>query len=202
MSKQDYLTEDPNIPDQKFVCLSFLVPSKEDQTKLSGIKVRGSFATIEEANAYAKRLRDNDPYFDVFVGEVGKWCPFNPDPSSKMVQNAEYAENELNDIMSNYMQNQERAKLFHEQRKAELTKKNLEDNIKLRKENLKTTCDELSSTDDQDKKISLERSIELIEKQIKEMEDKVKEKTKEIDRTNKILKKQSTNTNTSNSINV
>ena len=59
MTKTDLLTEDTiNPKDQKFICISFLT-DKENKTTLSGIKVRGAFATYEEACAHAKKLQGN-----------------------------------------------------------------------------------------------------------------------------------------------
>ena len=103
--KIDYLTEDPPIDkivaNQKFVCVSFLSPKGLKNTNTMGIKIRGSYETYDEAKLRAEELRKEDPYFDIFVGEVGKWLPINPDPDdTKGVQDQEYAEKELQEIMA------------------------------------------------------------------------------------------------------
>ena len=45
-----------------------------------GVKVRGVFPTLAEANEYALMLRKQqiEPYIDVFVTEMGKWVPKRP----------------------------------------------------------------------------------------------------------------------------
>ena len=67
------------------------------QTNTRGIKIRGSFPTLEEAQMRAKLLEEKDKKHNIYVGEVGKWMPFNPDAfkTGKVV----YAEEELNAIM-------------------------------------------------------------------------------------------------------
>ena len=95
----DYLDEDTFLPKaQKFVCLSFL-NSEDNKVTLSGIKIRGVFETYEAACSHAKKVQEMDKYFNVFVGEMGKWLPFDPNPSK--VENAEYANEQLNNIMKN-----------------------------------------------------------------------------------------------------
>jgi len=174
MSKVDYLSEDSILPaDQKFVCISFLKPSKEDNTTLSGIKVRGAFDTYDNACAHAKKLQDIDPYHHVFVGEMGKWLPHDPDPDSKYVKDFVYANEQLNGMMKSYMENQEKAKLFHEQRKNELVRKNLLENMTLQE----GTLDEMKTKykEDPEENKSLEESIKSIEDRIQKMEAKKKE---------------------------
>jgi hypothetical protein len=175
----DYLTEDTIIPEgQKFVCISFL-SDKDNKTTLSGIKIRGVFSTYESACEQAKKLQNIDPYFNVFVGETGKWLPFDPNPESENFKDSEYANDQLNKMMKSYMESQEKAKLFHEQRKNELVRQNLLDNIKIRKDNLNELNNKLSSVNDDDKK-NLEENINNIENQIKTMEEKQKEVTEQL----------------------
>ena len=110
----DYLTEDTIIPkNQKYVCISFL-SDKENKTTLNGIKIRGVFATIEEASEHAKKLQSIDKYFNVFVGEVGKWLPYDPSPTSDKAGDPEYAQDQLNNLMKGYLENQNKAKIFQE----------------------------------------------------------------------------------------
>ena len=136
MTKMDLLTEDTiNPKGQNFMCISFLT-DKENKTTLSGVKVRGVFTTYEEACAHAKKLQSVDEYFNVFVGEMGKWLPFDPSPDSEAVKDSEYANEQLNSMMKSYMENQEKAKIYHEQRKNEMVRKNILDNLDTRQQNL------------------------------------------------------------------
>ena len=43
------------------------------QTSVRGLKVRGVYATQEEAEFRCKMLREVDPYHNVYVGPVGMW---------------------------------------------------------------------------------------------------------------------------------
>lgn len=180
LSKVDYLTEDSIIPSgQKFVCISFLT-DKENKLSLSGVKVRGAFETYEAACEHAKRLQSVDEVFNVFVGEMGKWLPFDPNPDSDAVKSSEYANEQLNTMMKGYMENQEKAKLFHEQRKNELVRKNILDNITSREKSLSELKDKLASVSDNEKR-SLEESIASIEDQISKMMTKKTELEEQID---------------------
>lgn len=175
MQKTDYLTEDTLIPDgQKFVCISFLT-DKDNKSTLSGIKFRGGFPTYELACEHAKKLQSIDQYFNVFVGESGKWLPFDPNPDSQAVKDSEYANEQLNNMMKNYFENQEKAKIFHEQRKNELVRENIIANLKSRNENLNDTKNKLKKAKNKNDIAAYQSNIESIEEQIKKMEDKKKE---------------------------
>lgn len=183
----DLLNEDSiNPSDQKYVCMSFLT-DKENKTTLSGIKFRGAFSSYDEACAHAKKLQGIDSYFNVFVGEMGKWLPFDPNPDSEAVKNSEYANEQLNVMMRSYMENQEKAKIYHEQRKHELVKKNILDNLTTRKQNVDDIKKKIKkSTNQQDKDI-MQTNLEEIEKQIKKMEERKVELDKEIEHTKEQL---------------
>ena len=98
MSSVNYLTNYVNLlPEgQKFLCLSFLTDRENNKT-LTGVRFGGAFATYEEACEQAKKLQQVDQYFNVYVGEGGKWLPF--DPSPEQVQSSEYANEQLNNMM-------------------------------------------------------------------------------------------------------
>ena len=64
------------------------------QTSVRGLKIRGSYSTKEEANNRAKKLQIIDSSFHVFVGEVGKWLPW--DPNADGVQDEVFQNNQLN----------------------------------------------------------------------------------------------------------
>jgi len=125
--KQDYLYEDPIISNQKFVCISVLTPKNfKEETTMSTLKVRGSYETYEEAKKRADFLRNIDPNINVYVGEVGKWLPFEDNPEN--AKDHEYQNERLNKMMKGYVENQEKAKEFHEQRKNELVMRALKEN--------------------------------------------------------------------------
>jgi hypothetical protein len=116
----DHLDEDTPIPGQNFACLSFLSPEGIRNCTTRGIKIRGVYATYEEACARCEELQGIDGNFDVHVAEVGKWGPWDPDPNSSKDQ--VYQEKELNDLMKGYKDNLTKAKKMQEQRKGDMIK--------------------------------------------------------------------------------
>jgi hypothetical protein len=98
------------------------------QTCVRGIKVRGVFPTIEEAELRAKILREVDPNFDIFVGPVGIWMPWDPD--AYKTGRVEYMEEELNQLMHKKKDNEDKAKDYFNQRVKETKMKAIEENKK------------------------------------------------------------------------
>jgi hypothetical protein len=89
----------------------------EFRTSIRGLKVRGVYDTAAEAGARAKTLQKIDPYFNVYVGQVGFWLPWDPEPSE--VADQEYAEDQLNTLMKNYKQNESQKEQLYEEQKRE-----------------------------------------------------------------------------------
>lgn len=67
------------------------------QLTTSGFKVRGSYPNLKTARNRAEHLQRCDPNMDVFVAQVGAWCPFHP--SAESVGDVVYDETELNTMM-------------------------------------------------------------------------------------------------------
>lgn len=100
--------------------------SKDFQTTIRGIKVRGVYSSEAEAAARARRLQKTDRLFNIYAASVGKWTPWDPDPNK--VQNQEYANEQLNTLMKKYNQNQEeRDQFYQEQKKRRMAKKETEE---------------------------------------------------------------------------
>ena len=97
------------------------------QTNTRGLKIRGVYPSQEEAEVRAKMLRENDPYFDVYVGPVGVWMPWEPD--AYRTGKVDFLEKELNELMSNKKANEDNAKEFFNNRVKETKKKAMEENI-------------------------------------------------------------------------
>lgn len=83
-----------------------------------GLKVRGSYETIEEAQKRAKDLKKKDPNFSVYVCEVGCWIPWAPNPDD--IESAEYSETQLNTLMKEYNENMALRDEVYDKRKNEL----------------------------------------------------------------------------------
>ena len=98
------------------------------QTFTRGLKIRGSYPSMEEAELRCKMLREIDPNHDVFVGPVGMWMPW--DPESYKTGRVEYMEEELNQLMHEKKKNEGNAKTAFDQRIKESKQQAIEENIK------------------------------------------------------------------------
>jgi len=205
MSKVDYLTEDTiNPPDQQFVCVSFFSKNyikqaidnnneyrKEEEKEsystednVFALKFRGAFSTYESACKHAEKLRSVDPDHNVYVMDNGKWCAFMIDDNDKYVKQTEHANEQLNDMMKKYMENQEKAKLYHEFRKNQLVKQSLEENLQNRLASIEETNNQLKDVTDKDERRKLKDKKESIEDQIRKLEEKksdIEEQTKNLE---------------------
>jgi hypothetical protein len=98
------------------------------QTTVRGVKIRGTYNTLKEAQIRAKVLQRMDPSFHIFVGQVGYWLPW--DPTADKIENQEFQNGQLNDIVKKYKMNESKRDEFYEQqkqdRKNEALKKNAE----------------------------------------------------------------------------
>ena len=87
----------------------------EFRTSIRGLKVRGVTGTHGEAVALSKKLQRSDTIHNIFLGEVGKWLPWDPKPHQ--VADQEYAEDQLNTLMKKYKDNEDaRDKFVADQR--------------------------------------------------------------------------------------
>jgi hypothetical protein len=195
----DYLNEDEPVPGQLWVCISFLSPEGIKNCSVRGLKIRGVFGTKQEADKRADELRKGDPDFHVFVGEMGKWLPWDPDPND--VKEQIYQEKELNDLMKGYKENLEKSKRMQQQRKEDMirqaaieeksreekTKKRLQKKLEAKKNQQKINVlanrddgpvekgqpiiDEESDEEEEDKtEKKKEKELKLVENKLKEQE--------------------------------
>ena len=90
------------------------------QTTISGVKVRGVFDTYEQAKNRSEFLHKKDKNHNIFIGTVGCWCPFSPNPDDLLDQ--EYSETQLNTLMKEYKKNQnERDEVFEKRKQDAIT---------------------------------------------------------------------------------
>ena len=177
MSQQvevDHLDEDTNVPEnQKYVCLSFL-GDPENKLTLKGIKIKGAFSDYDQACKFARSEQNKNSNFNVYIGEVGKWLPFDPDPESKSAGDAEYANKELNSLMKKYKDNQEKVAMAHRERKEFMLHKNNVENLKKKRENINFVNKAIEEADDDKKKEALKIQLKELEKDIKSLEEETK----------------------------
>ena len=89
----DYTT----VPGQAFACLSIVGPECPQKNEKFGIKIRGAFATRDEAANHAKRLQKEDGTFDIYVVDLYKWLLIPPD--SDKIEDVHYSNEKLEEIM-------------------------------------------------------------------------------------------------------
>jgi hypothetical protein len=87
-------------------------------TSIRGIKVRGVFDSLEEAKNRSEFIKRIDNKFNIYIAQVGCWCPWSPNPDS--LENQEYAETQLNTLMKEYKKNMNDKDVVFENRKTSL----------------------------------------------------------------------------------
>ena len=87
-------------------------------TSIRGIKVRGVFDSLEEAKNRSEFIKKIDDKFNIYIAQVGCWCPWSPNPDS--LENQEYAETQLNTLMKEYKKNMNDKDVVFENRKTTL----------------------------------------------------------------------------------
>mgnify|MGYP001269349137 CR=1 FL=1 len=91
-----------------------------NQTSVRGIKIRGVYDSYQEAEARSKLLQKLDSTHNIFIGQVGYWLPWDPDPNKL---NSEYQEEELNNLMKEYNKNQQDKDIFYQEQTKERVQK-------------------------------------------------------------------------------
>jgi hypothetical protein len=115
--EQDYTT----VPGQLFACISLVGPDCPQKTDKFGLKIRGTFATRDEAASHAKRLQKEDATFDIYVVDMYKWLLIPP--TSEHIEDVHYNDEKLEEIMTKYRENQSMAaKLFEERKRDAMAK--------------------------------------------------------------------------------
>lgn len=117
--EQDYTT----VPGQLYACLSVVGPEAPQKNDKFGVKIRGAFASRDEAANHAKRLQKEDSTFDIYVVDMYKWLLIPPDPTK--IEDVHYTNEKLEEIMTGYKENQaEAARLFNERKRDMMESKN------------------------------------------------------------------------------
>lgn len=120
----DYIT----VPGQLYAVISLVGPTGTNQRNDKfGLKIRGCFANTEEAAAHVKKLQAVDKTMDIFVADMYKWLLIPPDVNA--IENAEYQEGFLNDLIKGYRENQELAKQHFMERKEAVKKEGLDKHL-------------------------------------------------------------------------
>jgi hypothetical protein len=124
----DLLEEDVvTVPGQAFALVSFVSPTGNQRSDKCGLKIRGCFASRDEAAAHVKKIQRFDPKFDVYLVDMYKWLVCPPDPND--VGDHEYQEEFLQKLIKGYHENQLLARQHFEERKASVMMEGLDKNL-------------------------------------------------------------------------
>lgn len=104
------------------------------RTSTRGVKIRGVFNTMKEAQIRSKVLQRVDDTHHVFVGQVGYWLPW--DPCADLIEGQEYKDKELNELMKKYQENRTHKDLQYAEEIQEKKKQVMAENLR-KKELLK-----------------------------------------------------------------
>lgn len=115
----DHLEEDLiQIPSQRYALISIVSPQSNQKFDTCALKIRGVFATEDEAKRHATRLSKNDTTFDVFMVDMYKWLPIPP--STDLVEDRVYQDERLNDLIQGHKDQQMLVQQHYEERKHEM----------------------------------------------------------------------------------
>jgi len=102
------------IPGQNYALISVVSPTSNQKNDACAVKIKGVFGTIAEAESWAKKLQKDDATFDIFLVELYKWLPIPPDIN--LIENQEYQDSYLKDLIEGNKREQSKAKEFFEKR--------------------------------------------------------------------------------------
>ena len=103
------------------------------QCNIRGVKVRRAFPSYEEAQLWCKVLQRKYPKDNLMIGRMGCWLPW--EPSEHLMENVEYANTQLNEIMRKYKENEANRELFFAEEREMSIKAQKEENARKRIEN-------------------------------------------------------------------
>ena len=143
----------------------------EFRTTIRGLKIRGTYDTHKEANIRAQVLRRKDPNFNVFVGQVGSWLPW--DPECEQVPEQEYQEEMLNELVKKYQENLDNRDNMYDQLKEEQIKKAREELREKKARLAEEQKQEMKESTEEDKR-KIEELREIVDESDKQYYDNMK----------------------------
>jgi hypothetical protein len=141
------------------------------RTTMRGLKIRGTYDTHKEASVRAQVLRRKDPSFNVFVGQVGSWLPW--DPECDKIQEQEYQEQMLNDLVKKYKENMDDSNDMYDQIKEDQIKKAREE-LKEKRAKLAEQENEVVKESTPEDKQKIEELRDIIDESDKQYYDNMK----------------------------
>jgi hypothetical protein len=133
---------DVRISDQEWCLVSFVGKDLKQKTQDLGMKIWGCFGDIKMAREHAKKLSkiEENKIFDIFILEMYTWAKIPPDP--QCMDDQEYHEEKLHDLITDHKRQQLRAKEVFDLRKEKLQKNEDINKFKKNKELLRSLEEE------------------------------------------------------------
>lgn len=105
----------------------------KDALTISGVKIRGSYRSLEDAQDRANEMREYEPAVHVFVAQVGYWLPYDPENMEDI--KAEFREQALNEIYGKKQEALKKAEKEFGDRKQNLMDTSIKENEEKKKKN-------------------------------------------------------------------
>jgi len=106
----------PRLDGQQFIIVAFAAANGAKEPV--AFKCRQCCASMQEATEGLERLKEVDANFDNMVLQMYGWAPIPPDPMQ--IENTQYREPFMQDLMGGYQESQKNAKKFAKEAPAEL----------------------------------------------------------------------------------
>ena len=103
--------------DQKFFAFAYISPETVINSPVHAFVFLGAFPTQEKANQYVKKIRDQVPIFDIYVGESYALTGLG---NKLIAENVEYREEQLQELVTAYKESDEKAKKIETERRNEI----------------------------------------------------------------------------------
>lgn len=130
-TRVDHLDEDiVQCGDLRYALISFVTNEGKQRLDVKdkvALKIRGAFSTKDEADAHIKRLLKTDNMFDVYLVDLYKWLLLPPEQDK--IQDVQYQDNYLNDMIREYKESQLLAKQHFQERKQKIMEDGLDKHL-------------------------------------------------------------------------
>ena len=154
----DFLTEDKTLLNgQVYALISVVSEDANQKSSQCALKIKGVFPDKESANDFVKVCMQEDPSFDIYLVEMGKWLPIPP--KNEEIKDEVHQNQVLNDIIQGYKEQQVIAKNHFEERKREDLDATIQDKLKNKQVSEDNTPLQLSEEQLKDLRFSLGKPL-------------------------------------------
>jgi hypothetical protein len=168
-TKIDNLDEDPVVESGRFFLVSFISPEGVMNCTTRGLKIRTyrnkvCFSTLDEAKTAADEINKKDKYFNVFVGETGKWMGWDPAPDDRSkVEDEVWADADQNALMQKMREKEEKQKTQLDELNALVGKKKdiIKNEKKVHKTRIKKSINDGAKGDEVNAEVNTEVNAEV-----------------------------------------